>query len=157
MSRKNILIRYARRFEREHERAPFDLREVANWLIKSKLWQPHHDLATKKCVEELASALREEYFTAEDGSRVRLYHAVRRNRDGRQLTLWANIHDAPREHMETALQQRRMQILGDCRQLNSDMSFYNQQRPNEPPIQMSFDFGEDLAEEEALKNLAGAA
>lgn len=153
MSRKEQLVKYTRQFEEEHKREPFDTHEVARWLITKGLWQPQKDLAVQKCAEEISTALREVYITAQDGTRVRVYHARRINKDGRQQTLWANMFDAPRGHIEIALQQRREQVLGDCRQLKYDVDYYNQSHPTQPAIQISFDFGEDLAEEDALRNI----
>jgi hypothetical protein len=56
--------------------------------------------------------------------------------------------------MEIAFQQRRQQIVGDCRQLKSDMDSYNQNHNVGKPIQMVFDFTLDLEEIEALAAIA---
>ncbi len=55
--------------------------------------------------------------------------------------------------MEVAFQQRRQQIVGDCRQLKTDVDSYNENANSEQPIQMVFDFTDDLAELDALKAL----
>lgn len=153
MSRKEQDVKLVRRFEEDHQRMPFDLHEVYQWAKANELWFPPKDLEEKKFIEEIAQALREEYFTAADGTPVRAYHAIVKNLDGRQQTLWANMFDAPREHIEEAFQQRRRGSLADCRQLKNDIDYVNHSRFEESPIQMSFNFDEDLAEEEALKHL----
>jgi hypothetical protein len=51
--------------------------------------------------------------------------------------------------MQLAFQQRRQQIVGDCRQLKMDVDSYNQNANSGEPIQMIFDFTLDLAEIEA--------
>ena len=56
--------------------------------------------------------------------------------------------------MATAFQQRRQQILGDCRQLKIDVDSYNENRWPDEPIQMIFDFTLDLAELEAVVDAA---
>ena len=66
--------------------------------------------------------------------------------DAVQLSFWADIRTAPKEHMELAFQQRRNQILGECRQLKIDAESYNDNHPEQQPIQMVFDFTEDLEE-----------
>ena len=48
--------------------------------------------------------------------------------------------------MEVALQQRRQQIVGDCHQLNNDVSHYNERCPKEEPIKMLWDFTDDVAD-----------
>lgn len=61
---------------------------------------------------------------------------------------------APREHMEIAFQQKRQQIVGDCRQLKWDMDSYNDNHNVGEEIQMIFDFTLDLEEIEALAAIA---
>jgi len=56
------------------------------------------------------------------------------------------MRSAPREHMEVAFQQRRNQIVGDCRQLKRDVDSYNENNHDGTWIQMVFDFRQDLAE-----------
>jgi len=48
--------------------------------------------------------------------------------------------------MQISFQQRRQQIVGDCRQLNTDVESYNEMRSSEEPIQIVFDFARDLLE-----------
>ena len=63
--------------------------------------------------------------------------------------LWADIRTASSEHMQIALQQRRQQIVGDCRQLKADADSYNENQNTGLPIQLSFDFTRDIMEMEA--------
>lgn len=150
MSRKERNIKMIKQFEVEHQRKPFDLHEVYEWATSKGLWFPPLDLAEKRFVEEVAHALREEYITAEDGSKVRYYHAVTQ---GRQGTLWGNLDTAPKAHLSEGFKQRRQQSLGDCRQLKTDVDYCNKKRFQAEPIPMSFNFDLDLAEEEAYKKL----
>ena len=92
--------------------------------------------------------MREEYFTDPQGRTVRAKHAarVKRKEDQKQKTLWADMRWASREHMQTAFQQRRHQILGDCRQLNTDVDSFNENKNVDRPIQIRFDFTRDLEE-----------
>jgi hypothetical protein len=48
--------------------------------------------------------------------------------------------------MELAFRQRRIQIVGDCRQLKRDVDSYNDANPKLPEIPMLFDFTDDLDE-----------
>ena len=65
---------------------------------------------------------------------------------GVQYTFWAMMKDAPREHMQKAFIQRREQIVGDCVQLNTDVEAYNGFNDDQQPIQMLFDFRDDIEE-----------
>jgi hypothetical protein len=90
--------------------------------------------------------LREEYATDDSGRRYRVNHAVRVSKAGVQLTFWAVMQDAPREHMQKAFIQRREQIVGDCVQLATDVEAYNAMKPEQKAIQMIFDFRDDVEE-----------
>ena len=51
---------------------------------------------------------------------------------------------------QTALQQRRQLIVGDCRQLKIDTDSYNENWNDAEPIQMSLDFSADVEELELV-------
>jgi hypothetical protein len=129
---------------------PASTHEIAGWAIRTKMWQPPHSSMMDLCADQLARTLREEYITDPQGRRVRSKHAARVTRYGQQITLWADIRNADRRHMEVAFQQRRQQIVGDCAQLKRDVDSYNDNRSMSHPIQMVFDFTQDLAEIEVL-------
>jgi hypothetical protein len=132
------------------ERWPATTHEIAAWAIRKGLWEAYSTKMIDICAEHLARAMREEYFTDPQGRTVRAKHAARTDRDGEQLVLWADIRTASREHMAIAFQQRRQQIVGDCRQLKVDVDSYNENRNPGNPIQMVFDFTYDLEEIEAV-------
>ena len=115
--------------------------------MQNQLWSPHPSAVIAQCADDLARAMREEYITDPQGRRVRAKHAARIEKDGKQLALWDDIRTASREHMQTALQQRRRQIVGDCVQLRVDADSYNDNRNPQEPIQISFDFTYDVEEE----------
>jgi len=130
---------------------PATSHEIAVWAIAERKWHPQHGAMIKKCAEELSDAMREEYVTDPQGRRVRAKHVARYGEGAAQVPLWADIRTAPREHMEIAFQQRRQQILGDCKQLKTDVDSYNENYSATTPIQMIFDFTEDLAELELVR------
>ena len=131
------------------QRWPAPSREMAEWAIKNGKWELGEDVALRKCAEDISRSLREEYIKDEKGRRVRLKHSATVTRNGEQLVLWDDLRTAPRIHMQMAFQQRRHQILGDCRQLKTDVDCYNDRNPEAKPIQMILDFSLDLEEEEA--------
>ncbi len=120
----------------------FELPEVAAWAVRQGRWEPAHSNAVKQCAHELARAARDEFYTDPQGRRVRRKHAARHD----QMWLWADIETAPPDHMRLSLQQRRMYIVGDCKQLKTDLDSYNDNNPHGAEIQMTFDFTEDLHE-----------
>jgi len=132
------------------ENWPASTHEIAAWAISKKRWKAPSSSLIDMCADQLARAMREEYITDPQGRRVRSKHAARVKRQGRQITLWDDIRRADRNFMGVAFQQRRQQIVGDCAQLKRDVDSYNENRSSRDPIQMVFDFTQDLNEIEAL-------
>lgn len=132
------------------ERWPATTREMAAWALRTERWVPKRESFVNQLAEQLSRAMREEYFTDEQGRSVRTKHAARFGKSGEQQVLWADIRTAHPQHMAIAFQQRRQQVVGDCRQLKVDVDSYNENTNPGKPIQMVFNFTEDLAELEAL-------
>jgi hypothetical protein len=152
MTYSEQLQRIVRKYEAAGAPWPASAHEIALWAIERKLWEPQRSDFVDQCAEQLARAMREEYITDAQGRTVRAKHAARVGRKGEQLTLWADIRSASHAHMEVAFQQRRQQIVGDCRQLKADVDSYNENRNPSKPIQMVLDFTRDLLELEAAKS-----
>jgi hypothetical protein len=128
---------------------PATSRTIAEWAIREGLWELPASAALARCAEDISRAMREEYITDRQGNRVRIKHPVAITVRGEQMVLWDDMRTAPRAHMKMSFQQRRQQIVGDCRQLKIDVDYYNSRNPTEEPIQMVFDFTMDLAELDA--------
>ena len=142
------------RYRAAGQKWPATKKEIAAWAIAEKEWAPGHAGLLAQCAEDLSRAMREEYITDERGRRVRAKHAARIGEGSKQRTLWADIRTADAEHMRIAFRQRRQQIVGDCRQLKLDVDSYNENAGHRRPIQLDFDFTEDLRELEALDAVA---
>lgn len=139
------------KYRHSDEAWPATLRQIAAWALSKGLWKPQPASLISQCAEDLGRAMREEYFTDSQGRTVRAKHAARVTQGGEQTSIWADIRTASREHMATAFQQRRQLVFGECRQLKSDVDSYNENGRPVEPIQVSFNFSEDLAEAEALR------
>jgi hypothetical protein len=101
-----------------------------------------------------AAAMREEYMTDPKGRRVRLLHPAPLLTDGTREMMWDDIRTAPREHMQVSFQHRRQGVVGDCRQMRTDVDSYNDAHADAEPILVVFDFTMDLAELEAADEAA---
>lgn len=139
----------ANKYMESGEEWPATARQIAAWAVREKLWAPHPSSLISQCAQALAEAMREEYITDAQGRTVRAKHAARVE----QGVLWDDIRYASREHMEIALKGRRRMILGDCRRLKIDLDSFNENRSSANPIQIGFDFTNDLLELEALHSL----
>ncbi len=126
---------------------PATAKDLAKWAFGNGLWKPHPSALSSQCADDFAKAMREEYVTDPQGRRVRAKHAARIKVDGKQQALWDDIRTADRDHMESALQQRRGQVVGDCVQLRVDADSYNDNSNPNKPIQISLDFTKDVEEE----------
>jgi len=133
-------------FEREKGQVPATAREAVQWGVEKGLIEVPSVDPLAKLAEDMSTALREEYATDRQGRRYRVNHAVRVTKGGVQHTFWAIMKDAPRSHMQKAFIQRREQIVGDCVQLDTDVEAYNAMKSDQPPIQMPFDFRDDVEE-----------
>lgn len=133
-------------YEAENGSVPATAREAVAWGVSRGMIELPEVDPLDKLASDMSTALREEYATDKDGRRYRVNHAVRVTKGGVQYTFWAMMKDAPREHMQKAFIQRREQIVGDCVQLDTDVGAYNALHENQQPIQMLFDFREDIEE-----------
>ena len=141
-----MMQKLADKFIEETGKDCYTTKELAVWAVRSGEWEPPPDLIIKKCREDFSRALREEHFTDNKGSSIRAKHVARVINGDRQLHLWADIRTAPHEHIEASFDQRRQQIVGECRQLNRDNEYYQEIKPERPKIQIYFDFRDDVEE-----------
>ena len=135
-TQSELLQDIVRKYQAANQPWPATTRDMAQWAIENQLWAPKPSAIVDQCADQLARAMREEYITDAQGRRVRAKHAASQpGKGGEQMVLWADIRTAPHQHMAMAFQQRRHQIVGDCRQLKMDVDSYNQNRTPEQPIQ----------------------
>jgi len=136
---------------------PATAREIAAWAIETGRWDMPAAAVEKKCAEDVADAMRELYFTDKKGRRVRALHPATIRRQGVLFTEWDDLRTASRSHMQLSFQQHRKSIVGECRALKSAQDSYNELHPDDPPLQVSFNFYMDLAEFEAAEEEGKAA
>lgn len=137
------------RYTVEVDSSPVSLDNVAAWAIEQGLYRPAPRDVVKLCREALAESLRQEKRIDAKGRKYRAKHSVRTNIGGVQLSLWADIDNAPRSFMEKSFSQRRKSIADDCFQVKQDIDHFNDENPDELPIQIVLDFTDDVAEMEA--------
>ncbi len=133
---------------------PASAKAIADWALFTKRWELPAAAVRRRCADDIASAMREEYMTDRKGRRVRLLHPAPLLTSGGKEMVWDDIRTAPREHMQVSFQHRRHGIVGDCRQMKVDVDSYNDAHPDAEPIQIVFDFAMDLAEIEAAEEAA---
>ena len=150
-TKREFLQDITRRYRASGEAWPATAKHIASWAIREGLWKPQSKSMISQAAMEIAAAMREEYYTDAQGRRVRKKHPFREVNellDGtkEQLFLWIDISDANHEQAELAFQYGRKLVLGDCRQLKTDVDSYNDNNKNGGYIEVAFDFTDDLAE-----------
>ena len=152
MSRAEEWQEIFHKYEAENMSIPATTKQIAVWAVEQGLAVPRPPVdPMDQLADECARGLREEYRDDGRGRRYRVNHAVRKMSGGTQMTFWADIETAPREHMVAAFSQRRTQIIGDCFQLKTDVDCFNNLRSTEEQIQMELNFTKDVAEIEAIE------
>jgi hypothetical protein len=148
---KEALQDIVEKYRESGEAWPADRNTIAAWAYRNGLWEPSRKSAVQQLAQDLGRAMREEYIEDAQGRRVRKLHARRidtlqASGEYKQITVWDDIRSAKPEHMHMSFQQRRLMVLGDCHQLKTDVESYNDNFNPAKPVQIHFDFSEDLEE-----------
>jgi len=143
---KNVIDRLVKPFREVHGDGEFSHQQIAAWAIQNGLWKPAMKSQIALLSGELSSAMqseRKEY----KGLKVRQYHCVRRALDdGMMQTVWAHIDVATPGFMEQSFARRRQSIAAKAYQLHSDIIYWNDEKNPAAPLQMLFDFTDDIAD-----------
>jgi hypothetical protein len=150
-SRNDFLQEIVRKYQEAGNAWPTSPKDIARWAIENRHWAPRPEAIVNQCAEQLARAMATEYFTDEQGRRVRAKHAVVFPEGSVQHVLWDDIRTAEPKHIEVALQQKRHHIVYECKQLKNDVDYYNENRNPPRRIQMIFNFTLDLEEMELAR------
>ena len=82
-----------------------------------------------------------------NGLRVRQYHCIQRKLDdGGVQTVWSHIDVATPQFMEQSFARRRQAEANRCYQLHSDIIYWNEVKNPGKPLEVLFDFRDDLAD-----------
>lgn len=137
-------------------KTPYSTRDVAEWAISQGHWD-RKATAVAICARDISRALREDYYTDTKGRLVRARHSVRvagELPDGgmKQKTFWNDHRRMDYDFAERSFKQRRMQIVGDCKQLKTDVDSYNDAHGDQPAIQLVLNFTYDILEDESVSH-----
>jgi hypothetical protein len=140
------LQKYKYQYFAETKKTTATTRELAAWALASGRWEAPRDLLLEKCREDFAAALRDEEIKDDNGRPVRANQVARIVTNGVQQYLWGDIRNIPRKHLVSAVQVKREQMVGECRQIDRDCEFWNSRHPKDEPVQCHFDFRDDVEE-----------
>jgi hypothetical protein len=155
---KENMLRIWGRYQKEVSAKPTDLRKIAAWAIKKRLWAPRPVDVSASFAREMADILREQVRIDQDGREYRAFISAKaKDKRGLPLFKWADIDMAPRSHVEKGIQRERRSIAADCFALAMKRDHYNAMHPKEEPLQVVFNFEEDIEELKIARGLDQAA
>jgi hypothetical protein len=141
-------------YQQEVSPDPTDLRDMGAWARKKGLWAPRPIDVDTSFARDMADVLRKQVRTDKDGRKYRAFiPASGKGRDGLPLFKWADIDVAPRSHVEKGIQGERRQIANDCFALAMKVDHYNATHADEEPLQVPFNFEEDIEEMKIAKGI----
>jgi len=136
---------------------PATARQIGAWAIGEGYWKAPIKNQIDQCAQEIAGAMRQEFFTDPQGRTVRKKHPyveLSEMSDGKhvQQYLWIDMEDPKLKHEEAelALRYGRKLIVGDCKQLKTSVDSYNDNNRHGKYVEISFNFADDMAESEQL-------
>ncbi len=152
LERRHEIIRL---YRQAHSNRPASSLEMADWAMRNGLWKPKPVDLRKQLAEELSRSMSEEFIVDPQHRRVRAKHVARITVNGKQQSLWVDMRDknpAAGKLKIISLQNRRQQIVGDNRQLKTDVDSFNENYnyTNEEPFQLILDYTDDVAELEMM-------
>ena len=155
--RENML-RIWNDYRKEVSSDPADLREIGTWAMGKGFWSPRPVDVTASFARDMVDVLRDEVRTDKDGREYRAFiPAKTKGKDGLPLFKWADIDVAPRAHVEKGVQGERRSIANDCFALAMKVEHYNAAHPKEAPLQVVFNFEEDIEEMKITRGVGDKA
>lgn len=151
-SKKDYYLTLHRLYE-EEGMPPAPTRDMIRWARRKGFQEPPEVDVEGIQAREMSSALRDEMAPDPQGRSVRKNHCYRHEvqaPDGGvvQKDFWGDFQTLTHEQVHLSFQQRRHGVFSDCRQLKTDADSFNDNENKREPIQLCFDFTEDLAESE---------
>src|SRR5438067_800404 len=119
-SQKDFLQDIVRKYQASGNEWPTSSRVIARWAIQNRQWMPKPEAVVNQCAEQISKAMAAEYFEDANGNRIRAKHAVVHPEGSVQHVLWDDIRTGEGKHLEMSFQQKRKNILHECKQLKND-------------------------------------
>jgi hypothetical protein len=157
MASEEQLQSIANAYKESGEEWPATKTQIARWAVATGRWRPQPEHLIAQCAEELGQAMALEHYTDAQGRSIRAKHAARMKHGGQTLWVWDDHRTMTRQHAAISFSLRRAQMFGEVKQLKNDVDSFNDNRTPRRPIQMSFNFANDLRDEEAATALGAVA
>ncbi len=143
MTKNDQLLRIKNEYRRAHNNAPAKPREMMEWAVKAGLFKIDIGQAFARAAEELAAAMRSETTKDSHGNDIRVNLAF----ETEQGWLWDERHTISREHFELNVGASRRMQYSEIRSTVLSVNDWNENHPDEAPVQYSLRFDADLADD----------
>src|SRR5262249_7316904 len=148
------MLQIWKQYQQEVSPESTDLKDMGAWARRKGLWEPRPTDIDTSFARDMADVLRKQVRTDKDGRKYRAFiPAPGQSSEALPLFKWADIDVAPRAHVEKGIQGERRQIANDCFALAMKVDHYNAAHPKEEPLQIIFNFEEDIEEMKIAKGL----
>ena len=147
MTKAEEIQALARLYKGETGATDIDIADLVEWAVTTMGWPlPVPATPKDRLTQTFKRALREEVrHDGKTGRPYRANHAVPVGESAQgTLWRWVDIDTAPRKQVHKSLVLRREQMVDDGVQLSLDMDHWNSTHPNELPIEIVFDFEDDV-------------
>ena len=121
---------------------PVSADDFVMWLLENKKWAIPYKSIFSACKKDVTTIFRQDYIKDSKGRKVRAKLATKTI----QGVLWDDIMTIDLHQMKRNVVQRRKQVVADLYQLKVDVDFFNENHPEENPIQLALDFHADMLE-----------
>ena len=84
-TRNKLLQRIVQEYITAGQKWPASSRDIAKWAVNNRRWQPPSSVLINQCADHIAQAMRKEYIIDPQGRKVRAKHAIKIERNGKQV------------------------------------------------------------------------
>ena len=143
MTKNDQLLRIKNEYRRAHDNAPASPRNMMEWAVGAGLFEIDMAKAFAHAAEELAAAMRGERTTDSHGNEIRVNLAF----ETEEGWLWDQRDTITREHFDLNVAASRRMHYAEIRTTILSVNDYNDNHPDEAPVQYSLRFDADLADD----------
>lgn len=141
MTKKEQYLRIWDEYRKDHGNEPGSTLAMIEWAKEHGLYAVDQRAALRKGAAELAEVLRDITIPDDEGGDVRVNVPFFDEVEG---WLWDDMRTIRHDKMEIGAAHGRNRIVGEVKSMAKQLRFYHSYHPDRPPIQVSFNFENDL-------------
>lgn len=143
MTKVQQLLRIKNEYRAAHSNAPASTRTMLDWAIDTGRYRLDLSKARARAADELADAMRSEKTRDARGREIHVNVAF----ETEQGWLWDQRDTIGRAHVELHATRGRRMVVGEIKAQVLTVIDWNENHPDEAPIQYSLNFAADLLDD----------